>query len=85
MLVSVVMTVKVILANSHGINEPDDPSLPCRLEASLRAPGFMQMAFVLMHGGSEELVVKAITVSEFEPTLEQLRNHPRLTLLVVTN
>ena len=67
-------------------NEPDDPTLPFKLELSLRAPGFMEVAFVLMHGGSEDLVVRATTDKELTEFMAQqhLETHPRLTRWSIT-
>lgn len=61
-------------------NEPDDPTLPFKLEMSFRAPEFMQVAFVLMHGGSEDLTVRASTAEELSEfmTQQSLKTHPRL-------
>lgn len=80
--------VRIIKLNSYNIDEPDDPALPWKLEMTFSPPEFMQMAFVLMHGGSEDLVVKAISreaLDEFLRLEAQFKTHPRLIRMTVTD
>lgn len=78
--------LKVIYANTHRINNPDDPSYPYKLYANFRPPEFMQVAFVMLHGGSEEVVVRAMTREAIDECIRQneWRDHPRLRRLVLT-
>jgi hypothetical protein len=82
----IIKGIKLIRHNAGGVNEPDDPSYPYRLEANLRPPDFMNVAFVLMHGGSEEVVVRGQTREALEEFAEEnnLRTHPRLRRLTIT-
>ena len=57
------MTVKLI-KHTGGTDLPDDPSLPFKLEMVLRAPEFMVVAWVYLHGGTEEIVARGETLEE---------------------
>lgn len=72
--------LKLIRLNSIGVEEPDDPSYPYKLEVNLSPPELMQVAYVMLHGGSEKLVVRAMTREAIDQFVEQnaLRRHPRL-------
>jgi hypothetical protein len=65
---------------------PDDPSLPYRLEASFSPAGFMQVAFSVMYGGSEEIVVRSETMDSILRFVEVngYRINPRLIRLSIT-
>jgi hypothetical protein len=69
-----------------GVNEPDDPAMPFKLEASLRPPEFMAFAFIGLYGGSEDIVVRSETKEALEKFLgaNELRRHPRLRRLTIT-
>lgn len=72
--------LKLIRLNSIGVEEPDDSSYPYKLVINLSPPELMQVAFVMLHGGSEDLVVRAMTREAIHQFVEQndLRHHPRL-------
>ena len=78
--------LKIIRLNSARINEPDDPSYPYKLEINLRPPELMQVAFVMLHGGSELMVVRGKTRKEIDRFIElnDLRRHPRLRRMTIT-
>ena len=78
--------IKLIKFNSSHINKPDDPTFPYKLEVSLRPPGFMDLTFAFLLGGSEELVVRGMTLEVLEEfiTENKFRTHPRLRRLVIT-
>lgn len=62
------------------VNNPDDPSLPFKLYVNCSVPEFMEVTFIMLYGGSDEIVVRAETreaINEFV-TLNDLRRHPRL-------
>ena len=82
----VIPGIKVIRHNASGINLPDDPSMPYKLEANLRPPEFMIVAFIGLYGGSEEFVVRSETGEALEKFIEMndLRTHPRLRRLTIT-
>jgi hypothetical protein len=67
-----------------GIDE--DASGPYRLEVNLRPPELMQVAFVMLHGGSDELVVRATTREAIDQFIElnDFRRHPRLRRMTIT-
>ena len=78
--------VKVIQANTHGVNVPDDPSFPYKLEAIFRHGDIMRVTAVLMFGGSEQIVVRGMThaaLSELA-TENEWTTHPRLNRLTIT-
>ena len=78
--------IKLIRHNGGNVNNPDDPSLPWRLEASFRPPEFMSVAFVFLYGGEELIVVRGDTKEHLEEFVQvnDLRNHPRLKKLAIT-
>ena len=78
--------LKIIRLNSAGINGPDDPSFPYKLEVNLRPPELMQVAFVMLHGGSEVMVVRAMTREAVDRFIElnDLRRHPRLRRMILS-
>ncbi len=82
----VIPGIKLIRHNASGVNEPDDSSMPYKLEASFRPPEFMTMAFIGLCGGSEEIVVRAETHKALDKFLKvnDLRKHPRLRRLTIT-
>jgi hypothetical protein len=69
--------LKLIKHNASNVNLPDDPSYPYKLEANFRPPEFMQVAFVFMHGGSEEIIVRGMTVEALNRFIDEnnLRHH----------
>jgi hypothetical protein len=78
--------LKLIHHNASGVNVPDDPSFPFKLEGNFSPPEFMNVAFVLMHGGSEEIVVRAMTKAALDKLIEanHFRTHPRLRRMTIT-
>ena len=78
--------LKLIRLNSARIDEPDDPSYPYKLEVNLRPPELMQVAFVMLYGGSEVMVVRDKTheAIEFFVAQNDLRCHPRLRRMTIT-
>jgi hypothetical protein len=72
--------IKLIRHNAIGINESDDPSYPFRLDATFRAPEFMSMAFICLHGGLEIIQVQGKTKACLKKfaDLNGLMTHPRL-------
>jgi hypothetical protein len=78
--------LKLIRLNSARINGPDDPSYPYKLEVNLSPPDLMLVAFVMLHGGSEEMVVRAMTREALDQFIDRndLRCHPRLRRMTIT-
>lgn len=76
----VIPGIKLIRHNAGGVNEQEDPTLPYKLEANLRPPEFMEMAFVGLYGGSEEIVVQGQTHEALEKfsQMNELQTHSRL-------
>ena len=75
-----------LIYQTGGTNIPDDPSMPYKLEANFRPPEFMQVAFVFIHGGSEEIVVRSETRKALDRFIKEnhLDTHPRLRRLTIT-
>ena len=78
--------LKLIRLNSARVDEPDDPSYPYKLEVNLRPPELMQVAFVMLCGGSEEMVLRGKTRDAIDQFVElnDLRRHPRLRRMTIT-
>ena len=69
-----------------AVNQPDDLSYPYKLDVNLRPPELMEVAFIMLHGGSEEIVVRAMTRDAIDRFVEanNLRRHPRLRRMTIT-
>ena len=78
--------LKVILHNAGNVNEADDPTFPFKLEVSLRAPSFMNIAFIGLYGATEELIVRGMTKEALDELIDEqrFRKHPRLIRLILT-
>jgi len=78
-------SVKCIRHAASGIEEPEDPSLPFRMEINLRPPEFMQVAFVMLYGGSEVVVFQGKTIKDLMTAAdrEKLSDHPRLRRILI--
>jgi len=78
--------LKLIHHDASGVNLPDDPSFPFKLEGNFSPPEFMNVAFVLMHGGSGEIIVRAMTKEALDKFIEvnSFRTHPRLRRMTIT-
>jgi len=81
----VIEGIKLIRHTGGGVNEPNDPTYPFKLEAVLRPPEFMEVAFLFMFG-NEEVVVRGITKEALEEfaRANDLYHHPRLISLTIT-
>ncbi len=79
--------IKVIRHNAGGINGPDDPSYPFKLEIRLRPPEMMIVAFIGLYGGTEEIIVRAKTREALAQFVDDnaLNTHPRLRSAVLTD
>lgn len=84
---SAIPGIKLIFHNAGGVNNPDDPSYPWRLDATFRPPEFMEMAFIFLHGGQEIICVRGQTQASLEEfvAVNDFRNHPRLVTLTITD
>lgn len=72
--------LKLIKLNSRGVNNPDDPSFPFKLEVTFSPPEFMNVAFLFLVGAVEEVIVRAVTLEDMNDFLQknEFRTHPRL-------
>lgn len=79
------MSVKLIL-HTGECERPDDPTMPFRLDLSMRHPEFMIVASVCMHGGSERVVARADTANELTDWMRThgLDRHLRLNRWTIT-
>lgn len=77
-----------VIKITGSIDGPDeDPVLyPYKLHAKLSPPELMQVAFIMLHGGTEEVIIRARTFEGLSRFLEsnETRKHPRLRSLVIT-
>lgn len=78
--------IKLIRHNAGNVDIPDDLSFPFKLQLSFSPPQFMIVAFVCLHGGSEEIVVRGMTKEALDEfiTMNNFRRHPRLRNLTIT-
>lgn len=85
-ILEILFGFKLIHHNTGAVNKPDDTTLPFKLNASLRPPEFMGIAFILLYGGSEEIVVRGRSQRSLERFMRRhnLRDHPRLLELKIT-
>lgn len=63
-----------------------DPTKPWRLVVELTPPQFMQIAFTMLHGGTERVDVQGDTRESLEELMRRndFRTHPRLRRLTLT-
>lgn len=68
------------------VDQPDDPIYPYKLEVNLRPPELMQVTFIMLHGGSEVIVVRGKTREAIDRFIDQnkLRQHPRLRRMILS-
>lgn len=68
------------------IRQPERPDLPGKVHIKLRPPPFMEVAFRLLHGGTEELIAQGSTKGAIEAFLKlnDITNHIRFTELTIT-
>jgi hypothetical protein len=78
--------VRFVYATGARDRFDEDPALPFRVYVNLRPPEFMQVTFVMIHGGSEEVIVKAETLDSAENFLirNELATHPRIRRIEIT-
>lgn len=74
-----------LIYHTGELDNPDDSSLPWRLDANFRPPEFMEFTFIALYGGEERLVVRSDTKEHLEDFVQaHLRSHPRLKNLTIT-
>jgi len=73
--------------NAGHINVQEDPSFPFKMEANFRVPSFMEVAFVMLYGGSEILRFQGMTVEGLAKTADSqgLSDHCRLRRIEITD
>jgi hypothetical protein len=78
--------LKLIKHNAAMFEIPDDPAFPYKLELSLQAPKFLEIAYVGIFGSTEDVVVRAMTQEALQEFMEMndFRKHPRLRSFVIT-
>ena len=75
-----------LISLTGQFDEPDDETYPWKLEINFRPPEFLIVAFVMMHGGTEKLVVRGMSRELLEQfwEAEDLTFHPRLREMIFT-
>lgn len=78
--------IKIIRHMPSRIDVADDPALPFRVEVNLAPPDFMVCTFVMLYGGSEEIVARCANREAVDRFLDsnELRTHPRLRWIQIT-
>jgi len=69
-----------------GSEDRDDTGYPYRLEVNLSPPQLMIVTFVMLHGGSEQIVVRAKTRDAIDQFIgmNAFVRHPRFRWMVIT-
>ena len=80
------MAIKLIYQTSV-CDRSDDPSMPFKLDLVLRAPEFMAVTWAFLHGGTEQIIVRANTYEELTAwmDLNNLKTHVRLSRYSITD
>jgi hypothetical protein len=80
------MALKLI-KHTGSCNYPDDPSLPFKIEIIFRASEFMGVTWSLLHGGTEDIVVRGDTLEELTSWVEanELKTHFRFIRYAITD
>ena len=73
-------------AKLDGSEDRDDRGYPYRLEVNLRPPELMEVAFIMLHGGSEEIIARATTRAAIDQFVDMntFPKHPRFRWMVIT-
>lgn len=73
-------------ATLDGSLDRDDAGYPYRLEVNLSPPQLMEVAFIMLYGGSEKIVVRAKTRDAIDRfiDLNTFIKHPRLRRMTIT-
>lgn len=76
----------LLKATTARLDRPDDRQFPYKLEINLSPPEFMQMAFILQFGGSEEIAVGGKTLKDVERFARKnsFETHPRLRRMTIS-
>ena len=79
--------VRFIRHNARGVSQPEDRTFPFRMKAIFRPPEFMQVTFIMIHGGSEYLEFQGMTVEALVSLADQegFSTHPRLTRIEIAD
>ena len=72
--------VRLVYATGQA-NFDDDLDLPFKVYVNLSPPSFMRVAFVMLHGGSEEIIARAESLEWAEDFLK--RNNLEWLVLVL--
>ena len=57
---------------------------PFLLVAVMSPPEFMRVAFVMLHGGSEEIHIRGKSREHFDLVIAELKKHPRFRRMTIT-
>lgn len=71
----------------RGPKADESPEMfPYRVEMNFSPPEFMNVAYVMMHGGSEEIIVRSTSLEAIHEliTVNDVRTHPRLRYFKIT-
>jgi hypothetical protein len=79
--------VRFIQHNAGGVRQPEDRTFPFTMKAIFRPPEFMQVAFIMIHGGGEYLEFQGMTVEALVKLADQegFSTHPRLTRIEIAD
>lgn len=79
--------VACIYHNAGHINVQEDPSFPFKMEANFRIPSFMEVAFVMLYGGSEIFRFQGMTVEGLVKAADSqgFSDHCRLRRIEITD
>jgi hypothetical protein len=69
----------IYITGQFGSPNDDDPSLPFKIEINYSPPEFMQVTFVMMHGGSERAIIRSKTREAIDTFIARnnVTTHPR--------
>lgn len=75
-----------LIYQTGGIDIPDDPSFPWKMYAIFDPPEFMGFAFRLLHGESENIIVRGMTLEALNKLIKtnRLKTHRRLRRIEIT-
>ena len=79
--------VRLVQHNAGGVSQPEDRTFPFRMKAIFRPPEFMQVAFIMLHGGSERLEFQGMTVEALVELADRegYSTHLRLTRIEIVD
>jgi hypothetical protein len=76
-----------LIKHTAECDHPDDPSFPFKLHLVMRPPEFMIVTFVILYGGTEEVIARGRSLEALSEWADEngLKEHSRFLRYTITN